>query len=502
MMEEQLKKLKPEMLKGELAGFEFGAELKEKVVGSFEEKPRVSRFRLLIPATLSIVFLIIFGYGIYSVVLSHPSMNPGETLPGNEEPPVTETPDEEEPPATEILDEEKPNLIVPPYVPEGYVLKHTEVNDDVYEHLYVNEENEADYFAYIIRKEKPDYPFSGTPVKMADGLDGNFHKISEEHIFLTWQDEGMYQIVERKGSLAESEFYRIAEAILKAKGYEPTLDSMVKVEEPEPEVDFSEIEAVGLLEKYDSVREAAYQDAPDNYKFRSYKTKEEFYRLFVEFMSYGFVKNTFNDRLDEKADGLYIVPMDSVNKFRPANPYSMKKISDAEYQITQIQEGDMDGRQLLTFKFKNFEGIWKIDSIQTKLDSSPWLSQADAQTILGSYSEIQSKVFADASSDAEQKFKSYHTLEDINKEFREVASEEFLQSHLTGVVEEKPLGVYLVSSEEPARFIYKLRNDLARLNDTEYKLTQIQENNATFIATFKLVNGKWLINSLTITQPQ
>lgn len=495
-MEEQLKKLKPEMLKGELAGFEFGPEMKEKIVGRFEGKPRVSRFRLIIPATLSIVFLTIFGFGIYWVVQSHPSMNPGETLPGKEEPPVTETPDEE-----------KPNLIVPPYVPDGYVLKHTQLNDNVYEHLYVNEENEADYFAYIMRKVKPDYPVSGTPVKMADGLDGNFHEISEEHIFLTWQDEGMYHIVERKGSLAESEIYRIAEAILKGKGYEPTLDSMVNVEETEPESvhepeeAFGEREAVGLLERYNSVREAAYQDAPDNYKFRSYKTKEEFYRLFVEFMSYEFVKTTFNYRLDEKDDGLYIVPMDSVNKFRPANPYSMKKISDSEYQITQIQEGDMDGRKLLTFTFKNFDGIWKIASIQTKPDSSPWLSQADAQTILGSYSEIGSRVFADASSDAEQKFKTYNTLEDINKEFREVASEEFLQSHLTGVVEEKPTGVYLVSSEEPARFIYKLRYDLTRLNDTEYKLTQIQENNAIFTVTFKLVNDKWLINSMTITQP-
>lgn len=120
---------------------------------------------------------------------------------------------------------------------------------------------------------------------------------------------------------------------------------------------------------------------------------------------------------------------------------------------------------------------------------------------MDSYSEIQSKVIADARSDAEQKFKSYNTLEDINKEFREVASEEFLQSHLTGVVEEKPTEVYLVSSEEPARFIYKLRYDLTRLNDTEYKLTQIQENNAIFTVIFKLVNDKWLINSMTMTQP-
>ncbi|MBT2644639.1 hypothetical protein J7I80_20695 [Bacillus sp. ISL-41] len=42
-----------------------------------------------------------------------------------------------------------------------------------------------------------------------------------------------------------------------------------------------------MLNKYNSVREAAFKDALDqpNFKFRTYKTKEKFYQLFLDFMS-------------------------------------------------------------------------------------------------------------------------------------------------------------------------------------------------------------------------
>lgn len=491
-MEEQLKKLKQEMLEGELEGFEFGLDMQRKVVARFDEKPRVSRFRFLVPTAMSAAFLIIFSFGVYYVIKSDPSM--GETTPDKKETPVDETPVDEMP------DEEKPELILPPYVPPGYVFKHTHTNEDVYEHLYVNEQNEADYFAYVMRKEKPSFPVPGTPVKLAEGLDGVINKVSEEQIFLMWQDEGMYQIVERKGSMEESEFYRIAEAILRAKGYEANLDITAKVEEPELEVPFGEKEAVGLLKRYDSVKQTAYQDAlndPDM-KFQAYKTKEEFYQLFVDFMSDELVESLYNHRLSEKDDGLYISYVDLQYVFWPDASYSIKKISGDEYKLTQIQEGDMDGRQLLTFTFKNYDVSWKIESIKVETDSStPWLSQLDAASTVRSYSEIQTKVFADAIADSDNKFQSYKTLVQINNRFIGVATKEFLQTHLDGVVEERSDGVYLISNEEVARFNNEFRSNLKRLSDTEYKLTQPQENNSTLIAIFKLVGDKWLINSLT-----
>ncbi|WLR55374.1 hypothetical protein LC048_24445 [Mesobacillus subterraneus] len=496
-MEEQLKKLKQEMLEGELEGFEFGPEMQKKVVARFNEKPRVSRFRFLIPTAMSAAFLLIFSFGIYYVIKSDPLMNQGETTPDKEEAPV------DEPPVDDMQDEEKPELIVPPYVPEGYVFKHTHTNDDVYEHLYVNEQNEVDYFAYVMRKEKPGYPVPGSPVKLAADLDGVINKVTEDHIFLTWQDEGMYQIVERKGSMEESEFYRIAEAILKAKGFEANLDSLPKVEETEPEVSFGEKEALSLLQRYNSVRKTAFQDALDelDFKFRTYKTKEEFYQLFVDFMSYEYVEATFSFRLDERDDGLYVIPMDSVRTFWSENPFNLGKISDHEYQLTQVQEGDMNGRETLIVTFKNQDGIWKIESIQTEKDlTSPWLNHGGAVTILRDYSEIQERVFADASEDSENKFQSYQTIEEINNEFNGLATEKFLQTHLDGIVEERSDGIYLISNEKPARFMDGLKSNLKRLSDTEYKLTQLQENNWMITCTFKRVNETWLLNSFTVQQ--
>lgn len=261
------------------------------------------------------------------------------------------------------MPEEKPELIVPPYVPAGYVFKHTHTNDDVYEHLYVNEQNDAEYFAYIMRERKPEYPVPDIPIDLAVGLDGSLNKVTDDHIFLTWEDEGMFHIVERKGSMEENEFYRIAEAILKAKGHVPTLSSLTL--DSEPVVVFGEKEALEMLQRYNSLWKSVYQDAdnqPDG-KFSNLKTKEDFYQLFLDFMSYEFVEATFKFRLGEKEDGIYIIPMDPVRSYWPGTPYNLGKISDDEYQLTQIQETQANGRETLVVTYKNVEGVWKIDSI-------------------------------------------------------------------------------------------------------------------------------------------
>ena len=114
-LEEQLKKLKPEMQKDELAGFEFNARMKRNVMKRFGEKesgPR--RYNRLFPAGLSAAFLVIFSVGIYWLVESYYTDNQGDTPPVAETPPV-----KEEAPVAEAPDDENPELIIPPYVPEG-----------------------------------------------------------------------------------------------------------------------------------------------------------------------------------------------------------------------------------------------------------------------------------------------------------------------------------------------------------------------------------------------
>ena len=128
---------------------------------------------------------------------------------------------------------------------------------------------------------------------------------------------------------------------------------------------FDEKKALELLERYDSVIEAAYEDASNEppLKFRTYKTKEEFYQLFLEFMSYEFVESNFSFRLEQKDDGLYVIPMDGVQTYWPDHPYDFKKITENEYHLTQFQESELFGRDTLTVIYKNSNGKWKIDDI-------------------------------------------------------------------------------------------------------------------------------------------
>ncbi|WP_226086156.1 DUF4367 domain-containing protein [Mesobacillus sp. S13] len=357
-MEEQLKKLKSG-LKDELDGFEFDAGMKRNVSRRFAEsgKPRGYLFRRMIPAGLSLAFLAVFSLGMYWVIEKYYTENHANTPPAKEESPVAETPDDD-----------KPELIVPPYVPDGYAFKHTHTDGDVYEHMYMNEQNEAEYFAYIMREEKPDYPVPDIAVDLADGLVGKINKISDEHLFLTWQDEGMYQIVERKGSLTVGEFNKIADAILKAKGYEPTFD-LLRLN-MEPVVAFDEKTAVEMLTRYDYIWKSVYQEADTRPggKFPDLKTKEEFYQLFLDFISYELVEKTFKFRLGEKEDGIYIIPIDPVPSFWPETKYNLAHISEDEYQLTQIQETKNKAPETLVVTYKKTEGIWKIESITTKTD--------------------------------------------------------------------------------------------------------------------------------------
>ncbi|MBS8265621.1 DUF4367 domain-containing protein [Mesobacillus boroniphilus] len=490
-MEEQLKKLKSG-LKDELTGLEYNARMKRNVIRRFEEKEkhRGSWFRGVVPAGLSLALLVVFSLGIYWLVDSNYSKNLGETPPAKEEAPVAEAPEEE-----------KPELIVPPYVPDGYVFKHTHTNEDLYEHLYIYGQNEGDYFAYIMRENKPDFPVPDTPIELAQGLNGHINKVSEEHIFLTWQDEGMYQIVERKGSMPESEFYKIAEAILKAKGHEPLLDELIR--EEEVVISFEEQQAVELLVKYNTLRKEVSEDAtgePGN-KFVSYNSKEQLYQLFDSFMTRQAVEDYVEIRVYEENGGLYMDGMEDVRNFWSDKPYEFTKVSDSEYKLVQVQEGDMNGREIFFATFKNFSGVWKINTITTENDNStPWLSSAGATDLLGDYHNRLEEIFKDAADAPDRKFKTYKSLEEINKNFADIATGDFLKKHLEDLVAEKPDGLYLVSDEAPSRYSYDFRSDLTRTSDTDYKLTQSQENNLYYTAEFVLQNGKWLINNIVTTQ--
>ncbi|WP_423408427.1 DUF4367 domain-containing protein [Heyndrickxia sp. MSNUG] len=377
MMENQIKNLKENLSKGELADFIFTEKMRRNILEKTSSRTSRNRtgftFSNVVPRSLSLAAVLLFSAGIYYIVSS------GLQDQANPVPNSGRSPDSDiilpQPGKDTDLAKEKPTLVNPSYIPEGYVYKQTRTNENTYRHVYVKENNEDEYFTYGMQEDMPQIiGESEKEIELADGLTAQVYQITEEHQLLTWQDEGFYQTVEQFGEMSDIDFYKIVESILEAKGHTVLLDQYIseleaaqKAEEEEKaRMAFDEDKAVALLEKYKTVMDEAFADShnSNDFKFKSYNTKEDFYALFTDFVSREQVEATFSFRVKEKADGLYNLPMDGPPIFWPENPYLFVKISDTEYKLTQFQDSDMDGKQNLIFLFKYEADKWIIQDIQ------------------------------------------------------------------------------------------------------------------------------------------
>lgn len=499
-LEEQLKKLKAEMLKGELSDVEFTNEMKRDVVSSFEKKKSALRFRGLMPAGLSAAVLVFFSMGIYWLVNSHYTEQPGDTSKV-EEPPIVDTPD---PPVTAEFDEGMAKALLNRYKDTmNQVIENAKAEPDLKFKSYSEVEDIKELFNDFMTRGLIDEILKGRIEERQEGL----YLISTEDfdIYRKESPSTLEKISETDYQFIQTQNFDDGRVLKFSASFEFDsgnwkITSMESEELSPPQL--QEQEAVDLLNKYNTVRETAFEDALDqpNFKFQTYKTKEEFYGLFLDFMSREEIEPTFSIRLEEKNGSLFLVPMDSVRTFWPENPYVFEKAADGEYVLTQIQEGDMNGREKLTVTFKNMDGTWKITSINTETDSGIWLSQRDAVDLLQEYHSILENVFADAIGQPENKFKNYQSLEQINKEFEGLASREFLNVHVSEYVSEKNDGVYLLADEEPIKYSNQHQSNLGRINDIEYNLTQKQDDNIVYTASFMLVGDKWVIDGISISE--
>lgn len=380
---EELKSLRENLSKGELADFVFTEQMRlnvlEKTGGRVANRKKSGvKLSNAVPKTLSMAAVLIFSVGIYYIVSNglqepaNPAPNPGRNTDSEVILPQ---------PGKNTNIDEKPTLVTPAYIPDGYVFKHTLTDDHLYKHVYVKETNEDEYFTYGMQKEEPEVNGTmETELELADGLSSKVYNISEENQKIIWEDEGFYQIVEQVGDMSEIDFYKIVSSILEAKGHAVLLDQHIheleeakkaeeealKAEEEEKaRMAFDEGKAVAILEQYKATMDAAFADADnDQFKFKSYKTKEDFYALFTDFMAREKVESTFSFRVEERDDGLYNQPTEGPHYLWPDTPYDFEKVSDTEYKVIQYQEGDLNGMQNVTFLFKYVDDKWIIQDIE------------------------------------------------------------------------------------------------------------------------------------------
>jgi hypothetical protein len=381
ILEDRLKKLKSGMLKGELSGFEFDQEMKKKVVDRFQPKRRTFQFRGLVPAGLSAAFLLIFAVGIYWVIDSSPT-NLGEKPPGDETP-VVQEPDTEEKPVVE----EKPDVEVEPNVETLDEAKAAAILDQYQNTMKMVFEDASDQpgfkfktytkleeiyalFSDFMSRDVAVAIFTGRIEEKADGL----YNLPTEYPPNYWPDSPytLEEVSETEYKFSQYQefddsFGKQLTVIFRYDAGKWKIDSLQR-KEASPASSFTEDKAIGLLERYNNTRESVYMDVDwqNREKFRTYKTKEDFYSLFLLFMSREYVESNYSFRIEEKEDGLYVVPMDSPRTYWAGTPYEFVKVNDNEYQVIQQQESDLYGKETFTATFKHQDGTWKIDSIVPK----------------------------------------------------------------------------------------------------------------------------------------
>ena len=360
-MEEQMQELKKNLSKGELADFVFTEKMKMNILQETKNrrlKPTNPFFQLssIVPRGLSLAAMILFAAGIFYIVTS--GMDPGANPGRNADPEIVSP---------------KPVLVSPSYVPAGYVFKHTHTDGTLYEHIYVKETNEEEYFSYTMQEKSPEANGKlEMELQLTRDLSGQVYKLSNDHTMVLWKDEGFYQSVEQFGDMSSIEFYRIVDSIFEAKGQQSVVDQHIEkleadrkaAEEEQAKLAFDKEKAIALLEKYNTTRDAAFADSyTEDFKFNTYKTKEEFYALFTDFMSRDHVESTFSFRVDERADGLYNLPTETPRTFWPEEPYEFERVSETEYKLTQSQNSDLNGKEEMIVIFKHTSDKWFIESI-------------------------------------------------------------------------------------------------------------------------------------------
>ncbi|MBT2690570.1 DUF4367 domain-containing protein [Bacillus sp. ISL-47] len=384
-MEKDLKKIKDQMHNEELAGFVFTNEMKRNVISKIEMKNKgkggILKVKKWIPVAITAAFLIVSSAGIYKLTaMDSPPQNAG---PSVETPPVEK-------------EEKKPELISPAYIPEGYIFKHTRTKDEVYEHVYVNEANQEEFFSYRMQKDEPDFnTASSNNIPLASNLLGSKFEAEELHTALVWEDEGYYQIVEQGGAMSEVDLLKIVDSIITEKGYESYLkediaeleaqleeenqesepgttqhedqendaavegeDKVIEQETTGPSI--TESEAINLLKKFYETEDKVLRDFGDEYKHQSYQTKEQFYQEFTGFMKRDLIEKLYHYRLEERGDGLYHLPMDGFVVFQEGKPYQFEKEENGQYSLTQSYDSDLHGKGTFQATFSYQNGEWII----------------------------------------------------------------------------------------------------------------------------------------------
>lgn len=128
-------------------------------------------------------------------------------------------------------------------------------------------------------------------------------------------------------------------------------------------VEPTKAELAGILNEFLQIKDNLYDTvAMQKFDELGLKTKEDFYSYFYYLADKELVEKTFSYKLDEREDGLYVIPMggDPFSTFLDTDPYEFKKINNNEYHLIQEHNSDYHGHITNTYIFTKQDGQWKL----------------------------------------------------------------------------------------------------------------------------------------------
>ncbi len=508
-----MKRIKSQMLRNELNGFEFTEEMSRQVLDKIEKKEERKRniMKPLLPIAVTAAFVVISSAGVYRLAIQEQPNSQSEAPPST-------------PPADN--EEEKPDLLFPGYVPEGYKFKETKTGDDVYEHVYVKE-NTDDSFSYRMQR-KPEL-FQQDKVKtvrLSPDLQGaTFTFISGQS--LAWKYDGYFHILEQKGEMSEIDFLKIADSILVKQGIESYLgDEIEKLEaeakeeerrdessdvitqtdkeetdkeNPMDEVPaLTEEEALEILRRYEVINDQVYTASSD-LKMEGFKTKDQFYDAFSEVMTRKVAEGTYSYRITEKEDGLYIIPMEDIPSWDFNAPNKFEKINEKRYTITQFRADDLRGHKDYSMSFEYMNGKWLITNYgdsekKHQADEVPALTEEQALDIIKKFDTIETNIYRVSDN---LKFDWFKTKDQFYGAFNNVMTKEETERKFKDRISEKEDGLYIIPMDGFQKWVFQVPHEFTQINEKKYTLSQYLEDdlhgNGLFPVTFEYMHGQWLI---------
>ncbi|MDW2876612.1 MULTISPECIES: DUF4367 domain-containing protein [Bacillaceae] len=401
-MEKEMSRIKSQMLESELEGFKFTNEMKRTVLNEITTRKRNKQapVKRMVPIFLSGAFAVASAAGIFAYI------SDGTGSPSTDSAHIKQ----------QAAEEKKPVLVPPKYIPESYSHKHVHAGDDeLYEHVYENSLNKAEFFAYKMQKKHPvkDKKAVTEEIQLASGLTGTFYKFTDKHSLILWEDEGFYQAVEQEGNLSKEEMLKITASILEQKGFDPLIPDK-NIEKPntseppnkpqnedhskaavqesnEQEKDTAEKEikaveapkkdspeqqekdtpvkgpdVVKIFSQIRSIEEKIYtSETTEDYKLTSYNTLDDLFSEFNGVMKKELAAYHYGYVFYEQPDGVYINHTEPPMMFWDFLPYETEKINKRQYKITQFQDSDLDGKNDFVATIDYINNEWIVTSIKT-----------------------------------------------------------------------------------------------------------------------------------------